>query len=421
MPTRIRYRIIGTTTLVAILLYLDRVCLAEIAKLDDFKLQLGIDDTQKGWILASFFLAYALAQVPAGWLGDRLGARKMLTIYILLWSLCTMLTGFVTGFVMFIVARMIFGVAQAGCYPTSGSLIKRWVPVESRGTASGFISVGGRVGGALTPALTAWLLADHLDWRWTLVLYGASGILIAAVFWFTVRESPAEHPLSNEAEQLLVDGTAEPEPPRPPIGRLLVNLMRSPSMWMMCVLQWAINVGWAPLVTWLPTFLKDVKGVPAKEAGWMSTVVLVAGIVGMFAGGPLTDMLVKKYGLRIGRGIPFVATKFVAMFAYIACLWLDSPWLIVIALATVAFMTDLGVPAIWAYMMDVGGRNAAAVFGWGNMWGNLGAFAIALSLPLIRDWLGTEDDWSGVWLFLAGGFALAGIAAFWINPTKRIA
>jgi ACS family glucarate transporter-like MFS transporter len=82
-PTTVRYRVIGATTLAAVLLYLDRICIAEIAKLDDFKSSLGLSDQQTGAVLSAFFFSYALGQVPAGWLSDRFGARKMLPIYIL--------------------------------------------------------------------------------------------------------------------------------------------------------------------------------------------------------------------------------------------------------------------------------------------------------------------------------------------------
>jgi len=125
-PSRVRYHIIAATTLAAVMLYLDRVCIAEIAKLEDFKVALGMSDKQVGVVLASFFFAYALAQVPAGWLSDRFGARKMLPAYIAVWSICTMLTGLASGFVMLMTARLLFGFAQAGCYPTAGSLIQRW-------------------------------------------------------------------------------------------------------------------------------------------------------------------------------------------------------------------------------------------------------------------------------------------------------
>ena len=201
MPTRVRHKVLASTTLVAVLLYLDRICIAEIAKGEAFKNELGLSDDQTGLILSAFFLSYALGQVPAGWLSDRFGARRMLPVYVLLWSLCTALTGLATGFVMLFVARLVFGFAQAGCYPTAGSLIRRWTPLNSRGTASSIVSFGGRLGGALAPLLTAWLLADYLSWRWVLVLYGSSGLLVALLFWRVVRERPEEHSKCNAEEQ----------------------------------------------------------------------------------------------------------------------------------------------------------------------------------------------------------------------------
>jgi MFS family permease len=153
------------------MLYLDRVCIAEIAKLDEFKRSLELNEQQTGAILSAFFLSYALCQMPAGWLSDRFGARRMLPLYIVIWSLCTILTGIATGFAMLITARLLFGVAQAGCYPTASSLIKRWVPVPRRGTASSIVSFGGRLGGAVAPLLTAWLLKDLLP-SWSHYTFG---------------------------------------------------------------------------------------------------------------------------------------------------------------------------------------------------------------------------------------------------------
>jgi sugar phosphate permease len=423
-PTKVRHSVIGVTTLAAVLLYLDRICIAEIAKLDAFKNELGLTETQTGAILSAFFLSYALAQVPAGWLSDRFGARRMLPVYVLLWSVCTALTGLASGFVMLIAARFIFGLAQAGCYPTAGSLIKRWTPLPARGTASSIVSFGGRLGGAIAPILTAWLLKEYLSWRWVLVLYGSSGLLVALLFWKVFRETPAEHPHSNDAERDLIesgneDATSDADGPTsfPP----LIPLMKSGTMWLMCALQYGINIGWVFLVTWLPTYLKDVKGVDATVGGMMSTTVLVAGIIGMLCGGRLTDFAVGKLGRRWGRSLPMAACYAIALGAYLSCLHLDSVWAFIAAVCVVAFVTDMSVPAIWAYMQDVGGRNTAAVFGWGNMWGNLGAATTPLLVPLVLEQWDTNGDWHEAFLLFSAGYLIAFLAALGINATRRVA
>src|SRR5215210_4508726 len=118
-PTHVRHRIIGVTMLMAFILYLDRICMGEIVKSVSFNSDLKLTPDQIGRVLGSFFFAYALFQVPAGWASDRFGARTMLTIYIILWSGFTILTGAATTFVGLLVARLLCGVAEAGAYPTS--------------------------------------------------------------------------------------------------------------------------------------------------------------------------------------------------------------------------------------------------------------------------------------------------------------
>ena len=258
MPTRVRYSIVTSTTLVAVLLYLDRNCISMIAKDDDFRSAFGIGQEGAFAVMAMFYLAYALAQVPAGWLADRYGARKMMTGYVLLWSACTIMTGLAGGLMLLLASRFLFGLAQAGCYPTSGSLIKRWMPLGARGKASSCVSMGGRIGGVIAPALTGLLLFRYMDWRQVLVLYGVFGLLVAADYWRTIRETPAEHPQCNQEENELViaDGGEDSRkaPPFPPIKALIFNA----SMWRMCLMQFCVNVGWVFLVTGLPDYLKIV-------------------------------------------------------------------------------------------------------------------------------------------------------------------
>ncbi len=420
-PTNVRHQVIGATTLTAVLLYLDRICIAEIAKLDDFTSALSLTDTQTGAILSAFFFTYALGQVPAGWLSDRFGARSMLPLYITVWSLCTIATGLANGFVMLIAARLLFGVAQAGCYPTASSLIRRWVPLPRRGTASSIVSFGGRLGGALAPIITAILLKDLIGWRWVLALYGTLGIFIAVYFRRVFRETPEEHPACNVAEQALIaEGNTATEHSGPPPFPPVVPLIKSGTMWLMCALQFGINIGWVFLVTWLPTYLQDVKGVDPRGGGIMSTVVLFAGIVGMLCGGPMADFAVVRLGRRWGRSLPVIGCYILAFSAYISCLYLDSVWAFIAAASLVAFATDLSVPALWAYMQDVGGRNSASVFGWGNMWGNLGAATTPLLVPIVLERWDTNGDWHEAFLLFSAGYVVAGLAAIGINPKHQI-
>ena len=158
--TRIRYLIVAAATLMSFLLYLDRFCVS--FAVDYIRQDLGMSQGQVKWFLSAFFWSYALAQVPSGWLSDRYGARIMLVIYILTWSFFTGLIGGANSFAMLIVSRLGLGLGQAGAYPTAASIVGRWMPVTARGSASAIVANGGRIGGALAPVLTAYLIVQFV-------------------------------------------------------------------------------------------------------------------------------------------------------------------------------------------------------------------------------------------------------------------
>jgi sugar phosphate permease len=396
--------------------------LGEIVKTDAFREDAALSEAEIGRVLGAFFFTYALFQVPAGWISDRFGARRMLSAYILAWSLLTAMTGLMTSFGGLLLARLGCGIAQAGAYPTSGGIIRRWIRLENRGRASSLVAFGGRLGGTLAPLLTGVLILALGGWRSTLVLYGLFGTLIAAAYWWIARDRPAEHPACNAAEQELIGRPADDR--RPELREILSVLaacVTSRSLWLNSLEQFCINIGWAFLVTWLPTFLKQSKGVPSAQGALMVTLVLSLGMLGQLLGGWATDWSVRRFGLRVGRVLPISLSCFVAGMAYATCLTLDSVWGIVACCGVVSLMTDVGNPSIWAFMQDVGGRNTGAVFGWANMWGNFGASVSSIMVPWLMSY-GARDGSGQTLVFIAcgGAFMVGGLAALGMDATKPL-
>jgi len=159
-PTRVRYLVVAACGAAAILLYLDRACLSFVGSMVQHDLRLT--NEQLDYAFSAFFLTYALFQVPAGWLSDRFGARRMMVIYLTACGLCTAGMAAARSFVGLLLARLALGAVEAGGYPTAGGLLRRWIPVDARGRASSFVTLGGRLGGAATPVLTALLLVALL-------------------------------------------------------------------------------------------------------------------------------------------------------------------------------------------------------------------------------------------------------------------
>ncbi len=384
--------------------------------------RIRISKQQIGTVLGAFFFTYALLQVPAGWLGDRFGARRALSMYILSWSALTAITGLMVSLPGLMFSRLGYGVTQAGAYPASSAIVRRWFPLSRRGRASSFISFGGRLGGTLAPLLTAGLIAYLGGWRETLWAYGVFGILVAFGYWMIVRDRPALHPQCNAEEQDLI-GLPE-ENPSFSLRELLPVLnacATNRSLWLNSLEQFCVNVGWVFLITWLATYLKETKGVATDKGAWMVSIILAMGLVGQLIGGWATDFSVRKLGLRIGRVLPVCLACSIAGVAYLSCLALDNVWAIVVCCAIVSLMTDVANPSTWAFMQDVGGRSTATVFGWANMWGNFGAAFSASMVPKLINW-GSESG-SGqqlVFIACASAFFIAGAAALGMDATKPL-
>lgn len=434
--TRVRYVMILLGTLVAVLLYLDRICISTASA--SVEQDLGISRDELKQLLGAFFWSYALGQLPAGWLGDRYGARWMLGLFIVLWSLSTGLLGFATTLAGVWWLRLSCGLFEAGAYPLAAGIVRRWVPLHSRGLASSLIAVGGRLGGALAPVITIQLMlwwthgaawselprtaeADIHSWRPVMMLYGVAGVLIAAVFVMFFRDWPEQHPLVNEAERRLIEpdrSAAISRPPRslelPPVGAMILSL----PMWMNCLVQFAANLGWAFLVTSLPLYLQETFKTNQGDQGWLQSLPLAAGIAGLFIGGVFTDRLTRAFGLRWGRSLALASSRLLVVAAFLAVPFAQSDIQAALCLAVVGLATDLGTPACWAFGQDVGGRFVASAVGWANMWGNFGA---ALS-PVFFGMFSSQGvtDWNMAFYACAGVNAVAAVVSLGMNASKPL-
>ncbi len=260
-------------------------------------------------------------------------------------------------------------------------------------------------------------------WRPAMFVFGAAGLLVAAMYFVCVRDRPSDHPLSNPAEARLIAGpgqTVHSTATQPPVGAVpLLAIVKSPSLWLLSISQFGTNIGWVFLVSWLPAYLWEVHRLPFVERNMMASIPLYVGWAGMFLGGWVTDALATRLGVRWGRALPLSATRFIAMAAFILVLFDPSPWMATALFALVAFGTDLGSPATWAFNQDVGGRYIASVLGWGNMWGNLGATVSPILLvTIVDDYYG--GDWNAAFITCAIAFMISGFCSMLVDATKPI-
>jgi predicted MFS family arabinose efflux permease len=234
-----------------------------------------------------------------------------------------------------------------------------------------------------------------VNWRGVFVVYGLCGLIAAGLFWLVVRDRPPAVAAADAAAAAR---------PRDPFVARLGMLSRSRNMWLYGSVQFGVNIGWAFLITLLPTYLNQVHNVPLEERGRMQSTALVIGIAGMMLGGGVTDLLRALLGPRLGRSLPLGVALGGCSVALFVAPNLPTAWAVILALGAMAFLVDLHNPTIWSFAQDVGGRHVGAALGWGNMWGNLGA---ALS-PVLLARVSQAFGWDAV--FMVGGVAFAAAA-----------
>lgn len=417
--THIRYALLGVATANAFLLYLDRICMMTVVHSSSFTGELGLSEKDVGNVLSAFFFAYALGQLPAGWLADRFGPRRMLVAYIVSWSTCTALTGFTAGIAALIAVRLACGLAEAGAYPASARVISRWFPYGHRARANSLVAFGGRLGLALAPWLTVEVIARLHGWRPVLWIYGSIGLALAAATHIVFRDDPALHPWTNEGERDLIHSSS-PSLPNPDHRFPYLELLQHRGLWLLSLGAVGLNFGWALLVTWLPKYLKSVRGLGEEDANFAVTIALTCGVAGVLFGGWWCDALTRWFGARWGRRLPILIGGTMGAAAYLVCPALQTAQGVIIACGLVAFATDSANPAIWSLSQDIGRHHVAATLAWSNMWGNLGASAIAKAIPLALASTLHHADWSEVFWMCAGSFLVFAASALFIDSTKML-
>ncbi len=438
-PTRVRYSILALLCLLAMITYMDRAAngSAKTAIMHDLR----VDADDFFWVLMAFQLAYAIFEIPSGWLGDTVGPRSTLLRVVLWWSLFVALTGFVgltiggyfVGFTALIVIQFLFGVGEAGAFPNIARSLYNWFPATQRGFAKSIVWMSARFMGGLTPLV--WVLLVELggwSWREALWLFATVAAVWCVLFYFWFRNKPGDHPATNAAEQELADigRVSQHGPVCIPWGRFL----RSRNLWAICLMYVVTNFCWYFLMYNLPAAMKT------EFASWNTTPggkillalltgsPLLIGMVGCLLGGILSDRYIRrtgdrKWGRRLfgmigygGAGLCYFAA------AGVKIVDPDNLFVFAFFLVLMGFMNDLIMAPAWAVCQDVGQQYAGTVSGAMNMCGNLfgAVFGILVTGMITKAYSGSTGIIAclvlyGVVYFLGVGLWLC------IDPTQPIA
>ncbi len=411
-PSVTRYRVVAAAVTLAGVTYLDRVCVGVLAPA--IMADLHITQSQMAWVFSAFTAAYALFEMPTAWWADRIGSRRVLTRIVLWWSAFTMLTAAATSYVAMLAVRFLFGVGEAGAWPSAARVFSHWIPLRERGRVQGLFFAGAHLAGGLTPGLIA-LMALYLPWRMVFIVLGFVGLAWAVLWYRWFRDEPREHPSVNAAEADLIETTRGLDAGDSRHGTWS-EVFRIPSLLPLCLQYVANSYGYYFFITWLPTYLAKARGMSSAELAIFSGLPLLLSVIADVTGGFTTDALCRRLGIRTGmRVIGAVAYVFAAA-AMIAGTLASNPRIGGTLIAIGGAFSMFTLAPSWSTAIGLGGRNTALLSSVMNTSGQVGAFFSPLVLAFIVDRTGS---WSLPLHVLSGLYVMAAICWLVIRPERQ--
>ncbi len=392
-PTAVRWRVCALMTLVSFVAYLLRSNMSVAGV--PMAAELGFSHVQLGVVLGAFAWGYAAFQFPGGFLGDRIGARRAITILLLLWAALNLLVALIprttagaatTVLTLLFALRFLMGAAQAPLFPIIGAgTTGRWFPVSGWALPNALQNFGATFGAAATGPLISWLMAAF-GWRSSFLLTAPSALLCAWLWWWYVRDRPAEHPGVNRAERDLIESGRDGEGLAPPGAWRAV--LRNRGVLLLTVNYFCINYLFYFFFNWLFVYLIESRGLKLLEGGWYAAVPWMAGAVGAVLGGWLCDRLWKRLGSR--RTCSRLGAAGVALSGALLYAAAQAPHpLAAVLLLSLCLGAEQFTDAIyWAAGIALAGRDASAACGLMNTGGNLAGGAAALLVPVLVDRMG---------------------------------
>jgi len=410
----IRFVLVFSTFLLTVLLFVDRACIS--AAKDDISSDLGFGMTDFGWIMAVFTLGYALFQAPAGKLADKRGARIVITSIVGIWSFLTAFTGMAWNYVSMLIIRFLFGAGEAGAYPALSQVVYNWFPINERGTIQGINFSGSRIGAAFAMPLVAWMISE-IGWRHTFMVFGVLGILFGILWYLIFRDKPEKTGFIGREEVDYIKKNRQQSNSGQIMELPFSMIMKSSTMWKTMVQYICSNFTFYFSLTWMYSYIMERFQLGVIEAGFYTSLPLVAGAIGNLLAGVLVDSIYRRGKWKLSRRLPAILGFAISAAGMIMVTQVSSPVLSVVFMSLAIFGADMTLSPSWAFCIDIGKENAGVVSGTMNMAGNLGAFVTIIAFPYLFKWTNHYEPF----FMICAGLSLVAIVMWWtMNPEKSI-
>ena len=407
-----RNRVLILLFFLSFITYLDRICISIVGV--RVKSEFHLTNTQFGWVLAAFALAYALFEVPSGHLGDRIGQRAVFIRIVLWWSLFTALTGFTTGFLSLLFVRFLFGAGEAGTYPNYCGVISHWFPKNETSRAFSSAGIGLNAGSAVAPLLIV-PVAISFGWRATFFLNGAIGLIWVLICFLWFKNNPSEMKGISNGEKTLIEKNRRfiREKQSFPWKKALRNRSLCALVIAFFSSQWGLYF----FIAWMPIYLQEGLHFSEEQMKIITFLFFAVGIGSAFASGRLGDRLAKRKGLKFGRVLLGMSSLAVMGVSFLVAGLVSNNALGVLSLLIGFIFFWFQSNAAFSTCIDIGGNHSGTVAGIMNFVGQIGAFFLAITFGRIVD---ITHNFNSP-LFIVGAVLIAG-STLWlmVDPNKKL-
>lgn len=410
-PRRIRWVFVTLLVIGGIVNYLDRSTLAigntTIAE------EFDLSATQMGLLLSAFSWPYAIANLPAGYLVDKLGAKKMFAFASGAWSVVGMVTAAANSFGVLYALRVALGVAESPFFTAGLKVNERWFSAKERAFPIAMVNTGSQIANALAPPLLTFLLVT-MSWRGMFIVVGALGILVMLV-WLRIYRDPTlreEHILKgDDAAEASAEAISEQVEEATEADAVFEGaekvgwgaLFTKPNTYFMIIGAFGIFYTVWVYLTWLPSYLETDLGFSLQETGWLAALPFLMGVLGVLTGGWFSGVLIRQGQPAIlARKVPIVGGAILAAASVLPTAYVDNIPMIIVLLSLGYFFSQVPIGCLWTLASDVAPSEQVASLGAIQ---NFGGFIGAALAPIVTGWLvDTTGNFNSV--FLVGAVLL---------------
>ncbi|MBF6063291.1 MFS transporter [Nocardia terpenica] len=355
--------------------------------------EFGVGKTMQGLLFTTFSVVYLLCQIPAGYVADRFGGRGIVWATLALWSLFTALTGLASSFAVLLAMRMLFGASQGFFPPASFKVIAERTITRNRATVTSVVMSASGIGTGVAPLVVAPLIAD-LGWRNAFCWLAIGGIAIGLLLW-ALLPGPLPPTWSRSVDTAGRTTTGSRR-----------EVLASPQIWKFAAIFFAMNMLFAGLVSWVPSYLLETRHLSIRQTGALAAIPMLVTVGATILGGWLYD----RYFHRRPR-------------------WLLVPVIGAAAILLVLMVSATGAMEFTVYetlALGVASLGSMCVFGLpmralppahtgvGMSVLNFGGQAASASAPLLMGWLVGHFSYTVAFGVLVVTTTIAALLAFWL-------